>query len=926
MTVPRGTIRLQFHQGFPLDAAVAQVDYFADLGLSHVVASPILATRPGLAGGVVDHDVVCPRLGGEAALQRLVTALRRRQMGLILDLAPGHMAVGGADNASWLDLLEWGRDSARAPWFDVDWQGADAGARDKLLVPLLDRPYGAALAAGALQLTFDAARGAFLVRHQEHAFPISPLDYGPLLEAAGLSGADRLAAPFIRLPRLRPPAAEVAAARQHLCTLAAKPEGRALVAAAIGAFDGRDEAGRARLHRLLERQAYRLSWWGTAADAQNWRRHPDSPLLAAIRVERPDVFDATHGTVVRLFGDGLADGFVIQNWDLLADPAGYARRLRLKLEGAASRRPAGLSGTPYLVAATVAEGETARPRDWGVAGTSGAEAQEALGAVLHDPAGATALSDLWTSTTGERQRYDDQRAAARRQALRASFGGQLKAVARALHAVALSDLHTRDITLAAVERVVSEVAVALTARRTYAGLNGFDAADAALFATALARARRWIAPLDAAAADHLAGWLGGEAPRQMGDFERAGAREHAITAFQQLTAALDRVAMDDMLLYRYGRLVSRNEPGADPARLGLGPEDFHTRMAARAVQAPHGLTSTAGPGRKRGEDARMRLAVLSAVPREWDSVLRQMLESTRSFRSRLADGAAPEPADAVILLQTLVGAWPLALRPDDALGLGDLHDRLQPWWLKAIRAARRRTGPLLGDPGYEHGCAQFLSTLLQAPAGAPARRLIADTVARLASASVVNALSHTVLKHTVPGVPELAQGAEFWDLGLEDGDSARAVDYLARGASLTVGASPQLLLETFHDGRVKQATIARLLRLRAAQPALFRDGNYQPLAVDGPHAAHALAFARRHRDALVVTVVTRLAPALLGPEAALPRVAPGRWDDTRIRLPDDAGDLIFRDALTGRELSGQHGHIELAALLHAFPAAVLVKS
>lgn len=925
MTIPRGTVRLQFHVGFPLDAAVGLVDYFADLGLSHLTASSILAARPGPAGGVVDHDKVEPRLGGEQALRRLVAALRRRQMGLILDLTPAYMAVGGADNASWLDVLEWGRDSARAHWFEVDWQGTDVpGLRNKLLLPFLDQPYGAALKAGTLQLAFDSARASFLVRHRDHVFPISPPDYPQILEAAGLGGAAELAAPFARLPRMRPQPAEVASARQAFAARAAASEGRAIVAAAIGAFDTRTEPGRARLHQLLERQAYRLAWWGAAADAQNWRRHPDTPELAAIRVDRPDVFDATHATVIRLYAEGLADGFVIQQWDLLADPVGYARRLKLKLEGAVSRRPTGLTGLPYLVAATVPAGAAFPPRDWDIAGTTGAEAQEAIGAVLHDPAAAAALSDLWTATTGDRQRYDDQRASARRQALHTTFGAELKAVARALHVVAQADLDTRDITGAAIERVVMELAVAFTARRTYAGLEGFDADDTAVFAAALERARRRISPHDAAVADHLFAWLGGEAPRGLADFEQAGARERAIAVFQQFTAAVARVAMDDMLLYRYGRLVSRNDLGSDPSLMGLKPDAFHARMAARAAHAPRALTTTAGPGRKRGEDARMRLAVLSEAPRDWEALLRRLLDTTRPFRSRQMDGVVPEPADAVMLFQTLVGAWPASLKPDDALGLGDLHDRLAAWWLKAIRSARLRTGPLLGNAAYEQGCAQFLSTLLDTPAGAEARGLIADLVARLARAGALNALSQVVLKHTIPGIPELFQGSELWDLGLEESDSARAVDYLARGTGLGSGAGPDHLIETFQDGRVKQATIARLLRLRAAQPMLFRDGDYLPLTVDGSQAAHALAFARRHRDALAVTVVTRLAFTLLGTESALPRVFPRRWGDTRLTLPE-AVDGGFRDALTGREVESRLGRLDLSEILRAFPAAVLVK-
>ncbi|MDQ0505929.1 malto-oligosyltrehalose synthase [Xanthobacter agilis] len=928
MTPPHGAVRLQIDSGFPLDAAAAQVDYFADLGLSHMAISPLLSSRPGLFGGVVDHATVDPRIGGEEGLHRLVHELRRRHMGLIVDVTPAAMAVGGDDNDVWRDLMEWGRDSAHAHWLDVDWRSADASLRNRLLLPFLDRPYGAALQDGALQLAFDSARGVLLVRHREHAFPICPLDYAAVLEAAGLADAAALAAPFAGLSRLRPSAEQVAAARRELSAKAAGPEGRALVAAAVGAFDPRTDPGRARLHHLLERQNYRLAWWGTAADALNWRRLPDTTALAALRMERPDVFDATHGTLLRLYGEGLLDGFVIRQWDLLADPAGYARRLRLKLETQAHRgataRPAAI-----LIADTVPIGD-ALPEGWDVAGTAGAEVQDALSAVLHDAGGGGALSDLWIGATGERQRLDEQQAAARRQALRTIFGAQLDGAVQALHEVAEADLATRDATRAALARVVSEVAIALPVPRTYGDLDGFAPADTALFAAALKRARRQLSPADALVADHVSDWLGGVAPRSVRDFEQAGAREQAIAAVQQLTAALAQVSTDEMLFSRYGRLISRNEAGADLSQAGLRPDAFHARMTARAARSPHAFTPTGGPGQRLGEDTRMRIAVLSEAPRDWEPVLRHFLESTQPFRSRLVDGVAPEPADTVVLAQALVGVWPSALEPDDALGLADLHSRLRAWWLNVVRAARRRTDPHFGDADYEAGCMTFLAALLESPDGLPARRMIADHVPRLVAAGTLNALSQTVLKCTVPGVPELFQGCEFWDQSLGAIDQARAVDYRARAHGLTTGDTPDQMLESPQDGRVKQAVLGRLLHLRAAWPALFHDGDYLPLTVEGRHAPQVLAFARRHRDQAAVTVVTRLAAHLLdGPSAlappAVPRVPPSRWGDTCVPLPG-LGDGSYRDALTGRDLECRHGRILISEALHSFPAAVLLKA
>src|SRR3546814_20107697 len=115
------TLSCQFHRDFTLDDATALVDYFTERGISHIYASPLLTARPGSMHGydVIDPTRINPELGGEPALQRLVEALRGKGMGLILDIVSNHMAVGGAGNAWWLDVLEWGRQIGRESGMEI---------------------------------------------------------------------------------------------------------------------------------------------------------------------------------------------------------------------------------------------------------------------------------------------------------------------------------------------------------------------------------------------------------------------------------------------------------------------------------------------------------------------------------------------------------------------------------------------------------------------------------------------------------------------------------------------------------------------------------------------------------------------------------------------------------------------------------------
>ncbi|MGE4371473.1 MAG: malto-oligosyltrehalose synthase [Xanthobacter sp.] len=926
MTTPRAIARLELNKDFTLEAALPLVEHFAALGVSHLCASPLLTARADIPAGlgVTDHGAINLALGGETALRRIVSALRHHRMGLIVEITPGYMAVGGSDNAAWDELLEWGRDSTYAGWFDVDWRAADGQLRHKLLVPMLDRPYGLALADGALTLAFETGTGRFVARHRHHAFPICPLDYPRILEAGTQPVATQMASAFASLSRIRLNSDALKTAHAQLQERAATGEGRTAINTALSAFNRRDENGHARLHALLERQSYRLAHIAMGRDESNWRSHPDHPELIGLRVERHDVFDATHARLLDLYAEGLVDGFRIAGWNDLADPAGYASRLRLKLSGRSGQRPEGL-GAAYLVAATALRPGEPLPHGGELAGTTGAEVQEAIGAVLHDALSTASLNDIWMGLTGNRLRYDDKYLQTRRDIVTRQLEADLHATVRTLQDVAEADLTTRDLSFAALRRVTLELALAFRVSRTSADMNGLGEWDTRQFSEALSRARRRLQPQDLPVLEQVADWLATPPSSAFGDIERNGARASALARFEQFTAAIHQVAVDEVLPFRHGRLLSRSEAGADPTLLGLRAPGFHERMAERAVRCPAAITATSGRTRRLGEDARARLAVVSETPREWETLLQTLQQIMAPFRTRLVDGVAPEPADEILLYQALVACWPAAVRLDDALALGALHDRAAQWLQLATRAAGVRTSHLLPNADYEEGCASFLSTLMEGEAGMPARKLLHAFVKRIARAGTLNALSQCVLKQTVPGVPELYQGGSLWDYRLETAERAPTPALLSTGRPPALPtALPNALLDSWPDGRVKQAVTARLLALRARYPALFAQGRYEPLLMEGRQQDRALAFMRRHRNQILVVLVSRLAFPLLEDGLNAPRVPGLRWADTALVLPHGLHGP-FRDVLTEREVDSRLGRVECAEALATFPAAVLLK-
>ena len=918
------TARLQFHKDFTLPDARAVVPYLAELGITHLYASPLLKARPGSTHGydIVDHNQINPELGGEPALRELVATLRAHGMGLILDIVPNHMGVGGADNAWWLDVLEWGRTSPYATYFDIDWDPPNPALRNRLLAPFLGAPYGTCLARGEIALHFDPEDGRIFAGYAEHRFPINPRDYPAIL--ADHPALAEIAARFAALGPAGGSARETvrAAAAEARLALSA-PARREAVAAALAAFRAQ---GPERLHRLLERQAFRLAWWRAAADEINWRRFFDINGLAGIRVELPEVFDATHETVLRLYAEGLIDGVRIDHIDGLADPRGYGRKLRRRLATAARGRDPALDRAPAVIwVEKILAPHERLPTDWLTDGTTGYDFMNEAAAVLHAPAGEAPLTTLWTGLTGRPAAFAAEAEAARRQILAESLASELLHAAAALHRLGQRDTATRDWTLTSLHRAVTEVLVHFPSYRIYAGLAGASAPDARALDRAFAGAARTLRRADRDLLGLLRGWLAGDDLRATPAGARRAEHLRAMVRFQQLSAPTAAKSVEDTAFYRYGRLLSRNEVGSEPSQFALAPAAFHAAQAARHKAHPRALLATATHDHKRGEDTRLRLAVLSEIPEEWEAALARWMRLNASLRRDL-DGPAPDAADEVMLYETLVAAWPLTLVPGDREGMAAYIARVQAWQTKALREAKRHTGWAAPDTAYEQAAAEFLTQMLDPGRSAPVAQEIATFAGRIAPAGALNGLAQLVLRLAAPGIPDLYQGTEFWDLSLVDPDNRRPVDFAARAAALAAAAPPATLLATWRDGRVKQAVLARALALRQRAAPVFARGGYEALKTEGPLSDHILAFARVHEGRAVIAIATRLAARLPGTDRT-PLVETTAWDETSVLLPRHLARRPLRDALGGQgvphhQLRGS-GRVLARDLLHALPVALL---
>jgi len=671
-----------------------------------------------------------------------------------------------------------------------------------------------------------------------------------------------------------------------------------------------DEAGN--IGAVLSRQHYRLASWRIANDEINWRRFFDINELTGLRMEHPPAFEDVHALIFRLYAEGLIDGVRVDHIDGLSDPAGYCRTLRARLDALTSQRPPSASrGRPYIVVEKILlRGETLPP-SWETDGTSGYDFMNDVSAVEHDARGESELNALWETVSGRSADFEIEGQAARREIIARSFSAQLETSAAAFHRLARAE--GSEFSRASLRRALIEVLAYFPIYRTYATANERPEHDRPFLEAAVAGAKRTCLSVDRVAIDRLSGWLAARTNNP----DIAALQDRAVAQFQQLSAPIAAKAVEDTAFYRYGRLLSRNDVGFDAGRFGASVADFHSRVLRRQAEFPHAMLATATHDHKRGEDARARLAVLSEYADEWAEAVPRWIEQLRPLRRAGAGALLPHAADIAMLLQMIVGAWPLDLRTNDDSGRKAFADRLAQWEEKALREAKLATDWALPNERYEAAARALLTSLVATNASSA---LLNDLVAfaeRISAGGAVNGLAQTLLKLTVPGVPDIYQGTELWDFSLVDPDNRRPVDFAARAASLG-DSSVGDLMKGWRDGRIKQHMVARTLALRRRKPELFADGSYQPLEVRGEYADHVVAFARRHNSDVAITIVPRIASRLLRNDDITFKA--GAWRNTVVIGVDPRARL---NVLDGIELTVERGEIAVGSLLNQMPAALL---
>ncbi|MCC7364043.1 MAG: malto-oligosyltrehalose synthase [Dehalococcoidia bacterium] len=908
---PRATYRLQMHAGFTFADACAVVPYLRDLGISHLYLSPISAARPGSEHGydVIDHSKVNPELGGLAGLYELGDALIAAGMGLILDIVPNHVGIGG-DNPWWRDVLRYGPRSKFAQHFDIDWEAQPQMARGVLIVPVLGKPFGRALEDGELRLDIDG--GEVVVRYFDHVLPISPRSYGEIfgLLPPELRGEMRDPAAFSalidlldELGRADPAHSETLLARWREI-VGEEPAFEAYVRAALDGING--EPGNSpsfdRLDRILQEQHYRLADWRISGDELNYRRFFDVNGLAGIRVEREDVFDDVHRLLFQLVERGIVTGVRVDHVDGLYDPPAYLARLRAGLQAAAAAH----TELPLpIYVEKILEGDEELPGDWPVAGTTGYEFMAVVDGLLVDPGGRNAMEGTFRRFTGLRMRLDQVSYEARVQVAEAAFAGEINVLAYQLHRIAQRHRLHRDNTLRQLRSAIRAVLASFPVYRTYLGQTEQSTAYLR-FAMEQARARE--VRVSDEAFNFLAEVLLLEA--EVEDEEQAR-RVHFRRRFQQISGPVMAKGFEDTTLYRYNRMVSLNDVGGEPGRFGRTQAQVHQWMAERSRTWPQGMLASSTHDTKRSEDVRARLDVLSEVPDEWRSAVIAWQRMNDRHRTDLNGDSAPSPNTEYYLYQALAGTWQNG-GPD-----AEYRERMRTHITKAMREAKVETSWVRPDEEYEAAVLRFTDRILDGRRSRAFVRSMGAFVQRIRPAGAWNGRTALVLKALAPGMPDFYQGTEWEALTVTDPDNRRPVDFGALTAALAhIPVAAPGPAELLTPGGKLWLTRA-LLGIRAHFADVLTDGAYVPVEVTGGAAAHTFAFMREQGGRRLLAVVPVHVAHLLGDDG-VPRDA---WAGGRLAAPPGR----WRELLTGKDVKSEDGGIPLTCVLDDLPIAVLAQ-
>jgi len=984
---PASTYRAQFNHRFRFSDAAQIAPYLNDLGISHLYASPYLQARPKSLHGydICNHNALNPEIGSEAEHAGMIDALRRYRLGQILDIVPNHMGV--TENQWWLDVLENGQNSPFAHYFDIDWHPIKKELSGKVLLPVLGDQYGKVLENQDLKLVF--LDGAFWVIYYDNRFPISPRTYPKILryrleeleeemaeDPENLQEYHGITLALLHLPtevqsdpkRIAEERRQIEWIKRRLAKLYRGEEKiRRFIDANVALFNGKKGDARSfdSLDQLLNDQAYRLSYWRVASDEINYRRFFDVNELASIAMQRKEVFEETHRLIFQFIREGKLDGLRVDHPDGLYDPVDYFRRLQKRCfvlrglgqipEGMpeeakkkaeerlgeaadrflASRSRPGVRLPYYVVVEKILSKGERLPERWPVHGTVGYEYLNAVNGLFVDSRHAKRFDEIYAGFIGTKSRFSDIVYERKKFIMNTTMASEINVLSHQLNRLSEKDRLSRDFTLYSLRDAIREVIACFPIYRTYiTKLERLEEHDRKFIEMAVTKAKQRSPATDISIFDYLKRILLMQYPEYFTEEDRMEQLAF-VQKFQQCTGPIMAKGLEDTAFYVYNRLVSLNEVGGDPSTFGISVADFHAQNAERLERWPYSMLTTSTHDTKRSEDVRARINVLSEMPDEWQAAVTRWADLNRAKKRALEGEPAPDANEEYLLYQTLLGAWPSGeFSPNE---YQEFKDRIQAYMTKASKEAKVNTSWISPNEAYDQALSDFIEAILDPGRSNPFLEEFIDFQKTVSHFGIFNSLSQVLLKIASPGVPDLYQGCELFDLSLVDPDNRRPVDYPGRMRRLEAIKKEMMsdlpppplidrLLREKESGLIKLFVTWRALNCRREHRHLFLRGAYLPHEGSGPAGEHLIAFSRRLDDEQVIVAAPRLLVSLID-RSEVPIGAV--WKGSHLLLDDEQTGASYRNVFTGERVETQRDDrktlIPLDQIFQTFPLGLLVK-
>jgi (1->4)-alpha-D-glucan 1-alpha-D-glucosylmutase len=893
MHIPSSTYRVQLNQDFTLEELKKIIPYLADLGISTIYAAPLVKAAPGSMHGydVTDPHRINPEVGNFKQLKEINQLLLDKGMQWLQDIVPNHMAFS-THNVRLMDVLERGSVSPYYRYFDINWNHHNPVLKGKVMVPFLGKDLNEAIHTGEVRLSFSE-HGLTLKYYDDH-YPLSYHAYTFLQNKLNENQYDlrvELNHYEKHLQKKLSLSEWISYKKEWISFVRKNNLEKQLIQ-----LCERVNHEQSSLKYIVRNQFYLLCHWKLTESEINYRRFFTINSLICLSMEREDVFDEYHQLISNLYKEGIIHGVRIDHIDGLNDPPKYLERLRNLL-----------GPECYIIAEKILESEEKIPSTWQIQGTSGYEFLSFVNKLLTDRHGASELVSFYETLVPAIESYEELVLKNKKLILERHMAGELDNLVENLNELDLLGNFSQD----RMKSALKSLMLSLPVYRIYPDHLPLTGDNNILLGDAFKKANM-LNDHNVEELNYLYSLC----------FEKQRDRktEETIILFlkrlMQFTGPLTAKGVEDTTFYLYNPLISHDEVGDTPSSLGTAIQYFHKRMITRMESNPLSLNATATHDTKRGEDARLRLNALSEIPQLWTEHVRSWIETNKGLKQIVNEELAPDLNDEYFIYQSILGGFPEDFRIDPGW-----IERTKEYLIKVVREGKIHSHWENPNTAYEDACAHFVEGLLKEDSDF--YRSFLPFAKQVVEISSISSLAQTVVKITAPGIPDIYQGCELWDLSYVDPDNRRPVDFDLRSdflqkikaASESGWEAVVSLLHQHQDAGIEKLFVTfKALNYRKKNHELFEYGVYVPLTLLG-EGTLAIGYARYLQEKWCIVVIPFPLPGKnTGVHAeikqnviSLPANSPTKW----------------RNIFTDERLDVRDGSLGTEELFLNFPVAVL---